>query len=68
MRKSKISKGSEGIDYIQKRLFEFNSKIDDMIKKNRELKKVNALNEAELLKSHARNKPNENEEIKLLKE
>jgi hypothetical protein len=30
-------RASEGIDYIQKRLFEFNSKIDDIIVKNREI-------------------------------
>jgi chromosome segregation ATPase len=34
---SKKVRASEGIDYIQKRLFEFNSKIDDIIVKNREI-------------------------------
>lgn len=29
------SRASEGIDYIQKRLFDFNSKLDKMIIKNR---------------------------------
>lgn len=33
----KKSRASEGIDYIQKRLFDFNSKLDTMIVKNREL-------------------------------
>ena len=31
------TKGSEGINYIQKRLFDFNSKLDDMIMQNREI-------------------------------
>lgn len=30
-------KASEGIDYIQKRLFDFNSRLDDMISKNKQL-------------------------------
>lgn len=31
------SRASEGIDYIQKRLFDFNSRLDEMIAKNKQI-------------------------------
>jgi len=48
---SKVSKGAEGLNYIQKRLFDFNSKLETMI------------HEEDTLTSRSKNKENTNENV-----
>lgn len=51
VKKEKKSKGSEGINYIQRRLFDFNSKLDEMILQNRELNENSSIHNRSLSSS-----------------